>query len=398
MGLKHSSASEANRGDSDSEAPIAFELVRVAAQPSETRAEAQNSDLICHLASQVQDWRQVLDCAWVHGIAPVVYRRLESVLAGDLPPTVREEIGARKKRVQIHNTFMVQELGRLTCRLQAQGIPMLALKGPALARVLHGSIHQRQCTDLDILVPHRYLPAIKELLAEDDYRPSQLKSQLGPLRKRLYLFISGQVFFARGNRTFDLDVHTRLLRLGHSQFLSFDDLWKRSRTVEVGSRKISVLAPEDTALMLCFHGLKNQWRTLKYAVDLAALCRAEPDLDWKGLLSRAEHMHSSRVLQLGLHLTHNLLKPPMPSWVKTRAAEDAKVAQLASMLMDHLHHPRNATMTYSERLKLYWHANDTMTGKARYVAYSVLRHMWDLLLEPRFSNQEKTVGQDGRTE
>lgn len=398
MGLKHSLASEVNRGDSEPEAPIAFELVRVAAQPSETRAEAQNPDLICHLASQVQNWREVLDCAWVHGIAPVVYRRLETVLAGDLPPTIRHEVGARQKRVQIHNTFMAQELGRLTCRLQAQGIPMLALKGPALARVLHGSIHQRQCTDLDILVPHRYLPAIKELLAEDDYRPSQLKGQLGPLRKRLYLFISGQVFFARGHRTFDLDVHTRLLRLGHSQFLSFDDLWQRSRTIEVGSRKIPVLAPEDTALMLCFHGLKNQWRTLKYVVDLAALCRAEPDLDWEGLLARAEHMHSSRILQLGVYLTDTLLEPPTPGWVKTWAADNAKVIQLASLLMDYLQHPENAAMTYSERLKLYWHVSGTMTGKARYVAYSLLRHMWDLLLEPRFSNQEKTARQDGRTE
>jgi hypothetical protein len=327
----------------------------------------------------------------------LVYHVLSQTSHDLLPAEVQADIQAYRRRATIRNTFAVDELCRVVQALEAQDVPVLAIKGPVLATVAYGDVHLRRYTDLDLLVADRHLPEAEECLRKQGYTPFTKVQRLGPVRKTLYHVLSGQRPFRKGGGTFNVDLHTQLMPPGLSYPASFAALYDRSTPVTLtprstsprsttlrdersrnqeADRRVRRLSPEDMLQVLCFHGVKNQWGGLKYVWDIAALIASRP-LHWPTVVERAHDAQAERIVGMGLQLARRVGGAPVPNEVHRELALPGPLRDLVDTLATHFtESTHKLALSYGERIRFYLLLQSTLWNKARYVLYSAARNVW----------------------
>jgi hypothetical protein len=322
-------------------------------------------------------WEYLMGIAGYHGVQPLLYYHLRREGADLVPEAafakLRAVVGARSA----HSIVLEHELGRLAGTFESEGLPLLAVKGPALAHNVYGSIALRPFVDLDLIVRRGDFERVEALLRREGYDAGPMPT----FQKVSYLFIHGQYTFWRrlsdmGSAAAVLDIHTAVMPPGYSYSEDFDDLFARSETRSIAGADTHVLEREDLLQVLCYHGFKNRWDRLKYVCDVAEFLRAYPDLDWEVVHRRADAMHSRRVLWLGLALAQQLLGAPLPGEVARDIRGDRRVQALSMAILERL--PKQAHMRvepYAERVRLNFLAQDSLLGGLRYGAYAAVRRV-----------------------
>ncbi len=360
--------------------PDAYELIRtcLSHRPDSTRREAARS-----LVNPDVDWEPVRQEAQRHRVLSPLFHALEHLLGTQLPTPVRNQIREHKRGLKIRNTFLVQELGRINQHLEAAGLPLLAMKGTVLARTVYGDLTARQSVDMDILVPRSQFSEVERALQDFGYEYAEKRKRLTGWRKTLSLHLDGQWQFTRAAGTFHLDVHTRVMPPGYSFPAAFDYLWNRAQKVHLND-EVSVwgFSPEDRLLSLCYHGVKNQWRALRYVVDLAELIRTQPELNWSDVVERAQRTKSTRAVGLGLILCQEIMSTSLPvnirSWL-----HDAPMDDISFTIKGYLQgRSSSPALPYQERVRLQLATKDTVAHQVQYGVYSVLQHIWSAFLKP----------------
>ena len=358
-----------------------FDLMCLCAR---TKWTLENRQHLRQILQKGVNWKRLTFIAEIHGVRPLVYHGLEQVASDLLPKNLLQGIQQYRRTTQIHNTFLVNELGRLTAAFRDRDIPALSLKGPILAKTAYGNIHLRRYTDLDVLIPRRCFSEVEKMLLEGDYQPFPKVQGLSGLRKKFYLFLSGQWPFMRGNGAFNLDLHTRVMPPGYTFPATFEPFWERSREIQLTEEVVvRGFAPEDMLLMLSFHGVKNQWALLKYACDITELIRSTPDLQWGIVRERAQAVRGEKVLKLGLYLADKLLDAPLLKSIRLWAEQKSATQETGAFLIDVLRQRHEGRMLdYDERVRFQLSVKDTFASKARYAAYSATQHLWSDVLQP----------------
>lgn len=360
--------------------PEAYDFIRtcLSHRPVAARREMARS----YLETGV-DWTTVRREARRHRVLPFFFRTLDHLLGAQLPDSIRNQIEEDRRGVRIQNTFLSQELGRIAQQFEDATLPLLAMKGPVLAKTAYNDLATRHSVDLDILVPKAKFSEAERVLHNLGYEYAAKRKRLTGWRKRFSLYLDGQWQFTRAGGAFSLDVHTRVMPPGYPFPTSFEPFWKRARKISL-SEDVSVwgFAPEDMVLILSYHGIKNQWRALKYVLDLAELIRATPDLDWSAIVERARQMKSTRVLRLGLSLSQEVLEASLPEdiqkWIRSNPMDNTSL-----MIKKHLEEwDHSPVLPYRKRVQLQLATKDTVASKLRYGAYSTLQHLWSTFLKP----------------
>jgi hypothetical protein len=123
--------------------------------------------VLCHVlaghADQVEwasfspsDWERLGKVAQVHGVAPLLYDTLNTTgWPEQVPGSLRSVLQAAYYRTTARNTVLYQELGHILVALQQAEIPVVVLKGAALACTLYPEIGLRPMVDIDVLVRHQ---------------------------------------------------------------------------------------------------------------------------------------------------------------------------------------------------------------------------------------------------
>ncbi len=360
--------------------PDAYDLIRtcLSHRPDSTRREAARS-----LVNPDVDWEPVRQEAQRHRVLSPLFHALEHLLGTQLPTPVRNQIREHKRGLKIRNTFLVQELGRINQHLEAAGLPLLAMKGTVLARTVYGDLTARQSVDMDILVPRSQFSEVERALQDVGYEYAEKRKRLTGWRKTLSLHLDGQWQFTRAKGPFHLDVHTRVMPPRYSFPAAFDALWNRAQKVRLND-EVSVwgFSPEDRLFSLCYHGVKNQWRALKYVVDLAELIRTQPDLDWANVVEYAERTRSTRVVRLGLSLSQGIMSASLPADIRNWV-QDAPMDDYSFTIEGYLQKRGSLpVLPYRERVHLQLATKDTVTHQIQYGVYSVLQHIWSVFLKP----------------
>ena len=100
------------------------------------------------------DWDQVLHKSQGHQLSALLQRHLASQGCRDhIPAEVRDQFKAAYLANVAKNLYSLAELRKALEALQAQDIPVIVLKGAALAESVYGDIGLRPMSDLDLLVP-----------------------------------------------------------------------------------------------------------------------------------------------------------------------------------------------------------------------------------------------------
>lgn len=259
------------------------------------------------------DWPRVVWLAQVERTLPTFWNRLRAVSAGPLP-----DGAAQLGRVAMVTEFRLESARRrleeLAVACAHEGLPLLLLKGTALALTAYRSFADRAMIDLDVLVPREHATRAWELAqsvgwAPDDEAPGDEHAYEGhhhlpPLVDRS---VSGLT----------LEIHTDLFFSGHPFRFTGEDVLARARPVRVGA--VDALAPsaEDMLLHTCLHFgwshmmLSAAWRTFR---DVRVLAEADA-VDWDAFVERAMESRGGSSAFWTLRLARGLVGAPVPSAV-----------------------------------------------------------------------------------
>ena len=113
----------------------------------------------------VSDWRALVPFARSQGVAPLLHYYTKRRDWGDqLPVEVREALEREYYASAAYNQLLFSELRRILEALGEAGIPVIVLKGAAVAHTLYPDPALRPMNDIDLLVkPEHLFPAIKTL-------------------------------------------------------------------------------------------------------------------------------------------------------------------------------------------------------------------------------------------
>jgi Uncharacterised nucleotidyltransferase len=262
------------------------------------------------------DWPFLLHTAHIHGLTPLLYRSIGDV--GNLAERFRDNMR--------RNFVLVGELIRLLERFAAQGIRALPLKGLTLAQLAYQDLALRECCDIDLLLAPGELPRAAQLLRADGYEPL---FDLPPELEATHLRSIGQLPFVRGNGASLVELHAEVTPHDFGFPLDFERLWPRRISIALLGREVPSLCPEDTLLILCAHGAKHVWNSLRLVADVAHLIHRSPEMDWPQVQTEARRTGSERMLALGLILAETLLDMPLPETIAPLVRRDRTAQRLA---------------------------------------------------------------------
>jgi hypothetical protein len=86
---------------------------------------------------------------------------------------------------------------------------------------------------------------------------------------------------------------------------------------------------DEMLLLLCVHGTRHQWSSLKWVCDVAAFIEIGRGLNWEHILEEAERLGIRRMLWIGLLLANGLMESCLPEEVSDKIGNDPVAGRLA---------------------------------------------------------------------
>lgn len=230
------------------------------------------------------DWEAVAQRIGHESLAPLLYAitRGQDVFPPALEARLQEAYMANASR----NTLLLAELAQLLKQLAGAGVPVLVLKGAALAQHVYGNIAVRPMDDLDILVREEDARATVQLLAANGYERAAPEVHEG-----MALAYENEVLLVkRAAVDILLEPHWHLLDSPYHQArMEMDWYWETAVGARFEQASGLVLGPEALLLHLCAHlALHHGGDWLLWQHDVAEVLHAyAARLAWDKLLRQA---------------------------------------------------------------------------------------------------------------
>ena len=301
------------------------------------------------LVRQDLDWNYLLPRLQTHGLLALFSHHMcgqEAVLPDRAQRLLQTEfVYGLQRRLK-----MLTELQQVVEFLLAQGLPVLAYKGPTLAHLAYGSIALRPFSDLDLLIAPADKAKVIELLKTQGYVPENedlLPAHLEAKRQLRDYEMTLLPTIGLGA----LDLHWAVAPPYDAFPLHFETLWQ-GRVASNLLPSVPTFCREDLLLCLCAHGLKHRWHRLEWIGCLLAILSNETEpLQWQQVQNKAINLNSGRALRLGLRLAFDLaavdsevlagLQKNVPKAIRHAIATDVVANQLARQVWKTLFEQEN---------------------------------------------------------
>ncbi len=221
------------------------------------------------------DWDKVIRQSGKHGIIPLLYHRFKATGAMAHIPT---EIVGKLRNTYLYsadrNIRLYNEFSKALRILQNNDIPVIVLKGAALAELVYQNIALRPMADIDLIAKSEDLWRIDKVLSQSGYK-SDAESLL--LSKRHVQWVRHIVYT---KKFVQIEIHPGIYEL--SDF----DPWIKASPVTISSIDTLILGPEDFLLHLCIHLLdhlyiRDEPTRLIWWIDIVEILKHYREkLDW----------------------------------------------------------------------------------------------------------------------
>lgn len=306
--------------------PSETDLV-IALSRTPIRNEAGNR--VRQLLEQGIDWDVVLRLATKWQVEATVFGNLGSEFSAAMPADVRAEAAALEKLSRAYALSRTLLMMDLVNGLARSDIPVIVLKGPAIAIAAYDDYSRRIFGDADLLLRRDDLGRARDLLVARGYTPHFQPERAGGL-------ISGQSALEFSNSRATVELHWTLLSR-HLRFnLSVDDLWAQSRLTDCVSSEMRTLAPEHLFLYLCAHGAKHEWTLFRWICDIAQLAERLTTSQANRVTELAGEANAKRLLALGLRLAREMFGEEVSPFPSGAFGPERETAALVALVRTRL--------------------------------------------------------------
>jgi hypothetical protein len=200
--------------------------------------------------------------------------------------------------------ILSDELTKILSAFNQRGIPVISLKGIALAEMLYENPALRTMSDMDILVQPDDLKRASSLLIEMGYK--QMTSPVYQAHP-----FHGAPYYKQTTFPIFIELHWDL---EDEKLMSTprEKIWGRAQTLQLQWGKTMVLSLEDT-LMFSVVQLCKQYDQLKVLGDIAELIKKYKGvLDWCYIVNSAHVWGIGTGVYYSLKWAQDLLEAPVP--------------------------------------------------------------------------------------
>jgi hypothetical protein len=249
-------------------APLSPELRLMTAcamwPPSDRRTEA-----IRAAVARPLDWSRVLRIGRRHHVVGLAHDGLRRV-ATDLPLEFSGTMATEAALMVRQNLATAHEALRLQRLFDDAGLPVLFIKGVALAILAFGDLGLRGAQDIDILVAPETLADATALILGAGYRRFDPAPDISDAQLRLLIPLRKDLGFVHQATGMRVELHWRLFLNRHA--MADASIMASSRVVPVaGTAGLRTLGEEDLFAYLCMHGAIHWWNRLKWLADVNAI-------------------------------------------------------------------------------------------------------------------------------
>jgi len=223
-------------------------------------------------------WESVVRLAERHGLAPLLYDRIESA-GGELPETQRRELRGLGFRHQGACRIRTRALTEILAALADRDIQVLVLKGMALAHLIYERPGLRPMSDIDILVSPDRLSDADRAIAALDYQGGPASATL-PDHHHL-----PTVSRSLDGLRVSVEVHHDALARDNIGSIRLDSLSEPPRAFSLDRTTAYTFGHLDTLRHLCRHALEpRETMKLGSALDILLYAtRFRDEIDWPRL-------------------------------------------------------------------------------------------------------------------
>jgi hypothetical protein len=291
---------------------------------------SQARERIVELARAANDWDYLFLLARRHAVLPLLYRGLEGVEGP--PDDFRAQLRDEFRKNATRNTLLAGELAGLARLFEAEGVPLLAYKGPALAQQAFGNITLRRYVDLDVIVRRGDARRAGGLLQSLGYaKPAGLTES----HEEFLLRRQHNLAYTRDGGLMIVELHWEVAPRRFAAVPVNEEVWERASSVKLFGTEVRCPSPEDLLLALAVHGTKHLWERLTWVCDVAALVNSRADFDWPYVERRAREARLEKMLSLALRLARGLAGAELPEglWNDSDQAVLSEMAAEVTALM-----------------------------------------------------------------
>jgi hypothetical protein len=277
-------------------------------------------------AAETADWPAVLGLAARHRVEGLVDEALAA--AGiDGPPPVAARLTARAHDIARGNLAMAAEIVRIQRAFDAAGIPMLMLKGVALAQLAYGAFTRKHNRDIDLYVPRTSALAAMQRLEAEGYALAEPKTQLTEAQQRMLITYAREAVLVHRDKRHTLELHWQFT--DNPRLL--DGIGAMPATQEVAlipGSVVRTLNHDDLFAYLCVHGASHSWSRLKWLADLNALQARGSDAEIVRLYRHAQAHGAGLCAGQSLLLCRDVFARRLPAALENELTRSTRVRQL----------------------------------------------------------------------
>jgi len=274
-------------------------------------------------------WANIVRAAQQHGLASVLHNALCATGNFEkLDSDSRQPLERARWQTTAANWNAYCELERLLRLFAPAQIPVVLLKGSALALTLYPDMSLRPFSDIDLLIRDSDLLRVRGLLLENGYEP------LDEMAAGTSLDFAGEQTFSRKMRPpVDVDLHRHVaVSAAYRRRVPIEWFWERTEAITVNGQRAWQLRPDAQWLQLSLHyALNHHQARLIWSYDLALLLNSWGQrMDWQALAATARQFGTLPPLQYALkHVTAfwgvSLPADAQSAWAKGQGSPRARL-------------------------------------------------------------------------
>jgi hypothetical protein len=308
------------------------------------------------------DWNALVERIKAERLGPLLHGAFAQ--APFVPASVTESWQRAYRSAALSYVVWSGTLKRVADALARGGIPLIVLKGAALAETIYDKPTLRPLADIDVLIRREQVPAALEVLQAAGYAPPGAAESEGyTLRFENELAVSSRNQFGVA-----IDIHWSLFDSHYYQrTLSHDWFWNSS--VPLSGYAARMLGPEAQLLHLSTHFMvHHHGKGILWLYDIVRLLRHhDGSLDWDRVFAEGERC------ELVLSLQRTLERGTDELGLKIETAQRAILSHLQPSAQERhvFDHPTLGTGS----ARHFW--NDVLTlpdwrARASYVAHRLI--------------------------